>query len=181
MRGEETQLLGLLHQTPEFDGLACLPGTHSKWARLAGGAVRRFDTYMTGELYAALSAHTVLRHSLAEDGWDTDAFRDQLVAEAANPTPLARGLFSLRARHLLEGAAPAEIRARLSALLIGAELSGALAAAKGRPVRLLAGGALGERYAQALDAFGATFDVTDSGEATLNGLRAARNLTREDI
>ena len=36
MRGEETQLAGLLHRRPDFDGVACLPGTHSKWARAVG-------------------------------------------------------------------------------------------------------------------------------------------------
>ena len=56
---------------------------------------------------------------------------------------------------------------------------GCLHAAGGRPVRLLASGALGDRYALALDVFGAKFEVTDAGEATLDGLRAARELTRE--
>jgi hypothetical protein len=58
MRGEETQLWG----ADLADGDCCvLPGTHSKWAWTgAGGAVERFQTYMTGELYAVLVQHSIL-------------------------------------------------------------------------------------------------------------------------
>ncbi|MDE0809982.1 MAG: 2-dehydro-3-deoxygalactonokinase [Alphaproteobacteria bacterium] len=31
MRGEETQIAGLLSRSPDFGGLICLPGTHTKW------------------------------------------------------------------------------------------------------------------------------------------------------
>ena len=40
MRGEETQLLGLGTLWPGFSGVVCMPGTHSKWVRLAGRRVR---------------------------------------------------------------------------------------------------------------------------------------------
>ncbi len=41
MRGEETQLLGVV--ADGFDtGLVCMPGTHSKWVKLDGGAVAGF-------------------------------------------------------------------------------------------------------------------------------------------
>ncbi len=40
MRGEETQLLGLLGLKPGFEGTVILPGTHSKWVELRGGASR---------------------------------------------------------------------------------------------------------------------------------------------
>ena len=61
MRGEETQIVGALAAEPDLaDGLVLLPGTHSKWVRLAGGRVREFTTYMTGELFAVLRAHSIL-------------------------------------------------------------------------------------------------------------------------
>src|SRR6476660_7181677 len=44
MRGEETQLLGMLD--PGFTGLVCIPGTHSKWVSIENGAVAAFTTYM---------------------------------------------------------------------------------------------------------------------------------------
>ena len=54
MRGEETQIAGALALLPDFDGVFCLPGTHSKWAHVSAGEVVSFQTYMTGELFALL-------------------------------------------------------------------------------------------------------------------------------
>ena len=42
MRGEETQLAGLPSLLEE-DALACLPGSHAKWARIAGGRIASFQ------------------------------------------------------------------------------------------------------------------------------------------
>src|SRR3546814_1787222 len=47
MRGEEAQVLGALAALPTAGGLICLPGTHSKWVRVAEGVVQSFATYMT--------------------------------------------------------------------------------------------------------------------------------------
>ena len=34
MRGEETQIAGFLLDDPRFEGVLCLPGTHTKWVRI---------------------------------------------------------------------------------------------------------------------------------------------------
>src|SRR5215212_6671802 len=39
MRGEETQLLGTLGIDAADDAVVCMPGTHSKWVMVTGGAV----------------------------------------------------------------------------------------------------------------------------------------------
>ena len=39
MRGEETQILGLMQHVPDFDGVVVLPGTHCKWVRLRYGRI----------------------------------------------------------------------------------------------------------------------------------------------
>ena len=57
MRGEETQIAALLAENPDFDGTIVLPGTHSKWARIAKGKLVDFKPYMTGELFAAFAEH----------------------------------------------------------------------------------------------------------------------------
>ena len=62
MRGEETQLLGVTE--PDFSGLVCIPGTHSKWVRIEDGCVVAFSTYMTGELFATLAQHSILMHAV---------------------------------------------------------------------------------------------------------------------
>jgi hypothetical protein len=73
MRGEETQIAGFLAQNPGFDGVLCLPGTHTKWVHISAGEVVSFRSFMTGELFATVGPHSVLRHSVGE-GWDDAAF-----------------------------------------------------------------------------------------------------------
>ena len=40
--------------------LAALPGTHSKWACVEAGRIVDFVTFMTGELWHVLLAHSIL-------------------------------------------------------------------------------------------------------------------------
>ena len=54
MRGEETQVAGILQQNPAFDGVICMPGTHTKWVRVSKGQIVRFQTCMTGEIFALI-------------------------------------------------------------------------------------------------------------------------------
>ncbi|MCX8509692.1 MAG: 2-dehydro-3-deoxygalactonokinase, partial [Rhodobacteraceae bacterium] len=78
MRGEETQIAGALTLMPGFDGIFCLPGTHAKWVHVSAGEVVSFQTYMTGELFALLATQSVLRHGIAHEGWDDQAFAEGL-------------------------------------------------------------------------------------------------------
>ena len=43
MRGEETQIAGALALNPGFDGVICLPGTHSKWVACFGRRSRQLS------------------------------------------------------------------------------------------------------------------------------------------
>jgi len=43
-----------------------LPGTHSKWVTARRGRVTHFDTFMTGEVYAALRGHTILGRTMSD-------------------------------------------------------------------------------------------------------------------
>ena len=72
MRGEETQIAGFLAMHPDYKGVLCLPGTHSKWVKIEDGQIIHFKTMLTGELFALLSKQSVLRHSLGV--WDDDYF-----------------------------------------------------------------------------------------------------------
>lgn len=113
MRGEETQIAGLLAAEPGFEGVVCLPGTHTKWVRVADGAIVGFRTAMTGEMFGLLSERSVLRHSM-DDEWDEGIFA-AAVAEAADaPGEAPLAFFRIRAQDLLQGAIPGEGRARLS-------------------------------------------------------------------
>ncbi len=173
MRGEETQIAGALALDPGFDGVICLPGTHSKWAHVSAGEVVSFQTFMTGEMFALLSAQSVLRHGIAPEGHDPDTF-DAAVTEAiSRPERLAARLFSLRAEGLLTGLSPIAARSRLSGLLIGAELAGAKPYWLGQRLRLIGSEALVPNYARALAAQGVTAETLPATECTLAGLAVA--------
>jgi 2-dehydro-3-deoxygalactonokinase len=173
MRGEETQIAGLLAQAPDFDGVVCLPGTHTKWVRLRGGQIERFQSCMTGELFELLSQQSVLRHSLARDGADTAAF-DAACGEAlADPACAYGGLFALRAAGLLQGLDPVTAAARLSGLLIGWELAATRDFWAGQAVALIGNPKLAALYARALGANEVETQDYPAEPTTLAGLHAA--------
>ncbi len=171
MRGEETQIAGYLSRFPNFDGVLCLPGTHTKWAEISAGEVTSFRTFMTGELYATLSNHSVLRHSVGE-GWDDAAFGDAVTDILSKPEMLAARLFSVRAEGLLKGLSPAAARARLSGILLGAELAAARPYWLGREVALIGAEVLAQIYSAALVLQGVTPSIADGSEMTRAGLSA---------
>jgi len=179
MRGEETQIAGYLAKNPDFDGIICLPGTHSKWVQISAGEVVSFKTFMTGEIFALLSKQSVLRHSIAESGWDTDAFEAALADAISKPQQFAARLFSLRASALLDGLTPAAARARLSAALIGIELAAARPYWLGQQVVLIGADPLSQIYDAALTAQGLTPTREDAQTMTLAGLSSAYLSTTE--
>ena len=179
MRGEETQAAGFLAGNPGFDGVLCLPGTHSKWAHVSAGEIVSFQTFMTGEMFALLSRQSVLRHGVAAEGWDDAAFAGGVSDILSRPERIGAALFSLRAEGLLHGLSPVAARARLSGLLIGAELSAARPYWLGREIVLIGSEALCRSYATALAAQGAAARVVPSDGLTLAGLSAARASIKE--
>ena len=91
MRGEETQIAGALSLMPGFDGVLCLPGTHSKWAQICAGEVVSFQTFMTGEMFALLSEQSVLRHGLQARAGMTRPLTPPCPTPCRAPNALARG------------------------------------------------------------------------------------------
>jgi len=59
MRGEETQIVGGVDHG-EARVLVALPGTHSKWAFVESGRIVDFMTFMTGEMWSVMLAHSIL-------------------------------------------------------------------------------------------------------------------------
>lgn len=173
MRGEETQLAGLLAAEPRFDGVACLPGTHTKWVHLSAGEVVSFASYMTGEIFALLATQSVLRKTVGADGWDDAAFLEAVDETLSRPERMAARLFPLRAGALLHDLAPATARARLSGLLVGAELAGARPYWLGRDVVLIGADRLSQAYRAALAHAGLPARILDATAMTLAGLTAA--------
>ncbi|WP_166425870.1 2-dehydro-3-deoxygalactonokinase [Paraglaciecola sp. 20A4] len=160
MRGEEVQIFGALlaskrqlareaqkgqetedgQESPSvFDSqLVCLPGTHSKWAKVTSGgnesdshgasSITQFSTYMTGELFALLNTHSILgkmyQHAANTnnaDAFDGEAF-DEGVKTARAPGSLLHKLFSARSKVLNKELQASGVHSYLSGMLIATEV-----------------------------------------------------------
>ena len=150
MRGEETQIIGALPSSGRH--LAVLPGTHSKWAWVEEGVVRGFASFMTGEVYAALSGHTILgRLMQLESPHDASAFARGVRYGLEAPQALLSRVFSARTLGLFGQMDAGALPSYLSGLLIGSEIGGALEMAPpADKVVILGNAALTLRYAEAL-------------------------------
>lgn len=167
MRGEETQLWG----ADLADGEVCvLPGTHSKWAWTgAGGAIERFQTHMTGELYAVLVQHSILGRLMQPGAARPAAFADGVRLGLAEHAHLTHLIFAARTAGLMATRGADELPDFLSGLLIGAEVGSARLRGAPAAVTLLGEAALCERYAMALQLAGiatraAPADATTRGQ-----------------
>ena len=166
MRGEEVQAFG----AGIDDGLVCLPGTHSKWVEMSGGMIRRFATFITGELYAAMTASFVGR--LASEPENPDEGLAAGGTTATLPGGLSRLLFQARAQVLGGDLSGGAVRPFLSSLLIGQEVAGAESLyGPARAVHLVAASPQREVYERALAARGIAVTVVDPATATLEGMR----------
>lgn len=172
MRGEETQIAGFMARNTDFDGVLCLPGTHTKWVHVSAGEIVSFRTAMTGEMFALLAEQSVLRHS-AGSGWDDTAFKEAVAETLSKPEGLAARLFQIRADGLLHGLSSAAGRARLSGLLIGAELAAMRPYWLGQAIAVIGAPALTETYAKALSLQGISAQQEEGDAMTLSGLIAA--------
>ena len=162
MRGEETQLLGAMETLGSGRHLVCMPGTHSKWVSVAAGRVAAFATFMTGELFEAIATQTILSHSVSVGGG-----RGKRPAGAADQSAFCAG-------NLLHGLGAVEAKARLSGLMIGIEIAGALSMVDGdASVALVASGPLGDLYRSAFTAVGIEAADIDADEAVRAGLATA--------
>ena len=173
MRGEETIIAGYIASNPDFDGVLCLPGTHTKWVHISAKEVVSFQTCMTGELFALLANQSVLRHSVQSDDMHAEAFSTALDESISRPERLAARLFSLRAESLLHGLNATEARSRLSGLLLGAELAAARPYWLGQAVTIIGAPHLATLYSAALAAQGVTAKLADGDQTVLAGLSAA--------
>lgn len=172
MRGEETQLAGFLASVPDFDGVVCLPGTHSKWVQVSAAEVVSFQSAMTGELFEFLSRQSSLASCVMCDEIDLAAFDAGLADILADPRRLAQRLFAIRADTMLTGGAPPVARGRLSGALIGAELAATRPYWLGQAVAVIGAPALTALYARALAAQGVAARIHDGDPLARAGLAA---------
>lgn len=173
MRGEEVQLLGAAAAgLVNPDSWLCQPGTHAKWARLAGGELVDFTTAMTGEIFAQLGKGGLLADGLDGAVEPGASFRNGVAA--ARGGDLLAKLFGARASLVLGKRDRADQASYVSGLLIGsdcsARLDGDFAGARADGVDVLASPALGALYLAALDELGCKARLVDSHAAFLAGI-----------
>lgn len=180
MRGEETQVLGVLAGLPPAEDapvIIGLPGTHSKWVIARSGSIEQFHTFMTGEVFAALRHHTILGKTMQVAAAPDDAAFARGL-EVARGSDSALGLlshiFSTRTLGLTGALAPTAQADYLSGLLIGHEVASLVRAQdqiQATPQALVLCGEpdLCRRYAIALRAYGFSAP-TIAAQATATGL-----------
>lgn len=168
MRGEEVQVLGAVEGSAPHRVVA--PGTHSKWIEVDGGAIATCATYLTGELFAVLSRHSILGQLMQGAAFDEAAFRLG-VTRALREPDLLRQLFTVRTEALFARIAPEAASAYLSGLLIGTEVGSGLTRTSAAPILVVGRPEIAACYALALAAAGAA-DVTtvDGDQASASGL-----------
>ena len=183
IRGEETQIVGLIDREPGFAGLAIHPGTHSKWITVAGGAITDFQTYMTGEMFELLSKHSFLRHSVAGGGRDLTAIPDFALGvrrTASEGLPFLAATFSVRVRQLLDDVAREDNLAYLSGLVIGGEIAAARATGRlvdNADIRIVGTKSLARAYLKAFALTGLAASARDGTELVVEGIvHVARSL-----
>jgi 2-dehydro-3-deoxygalactonokinase len=127
MRGEETQVFGSSLE----NGIAILPGTHSKWVRVLDGRIVNFKTYMTGETFNLFRQYSLLAKSMpnitesSAESFQIEAFKQGVTSALNNTNDLLHQLFTVRTYGLfaeLSGQAQVDY---LSGLLIGSEIAAA--------------------------------------------------------
>lgn len=165
MRGEETQIVG---HGLDRDATVILPGTHSKWARVEGGRILRFQTFITGEVFALLMKHSFVARGAATPPVDDPvAFRRGLADAAASGSMLSL-LFAARTGVLANRLTPEELRSYVSGLVIGQEFRQASEEGWFRPgdrAVIVGNDGLNALYAVAADEFHVRATAPECNEA----------------
>ncbi len=157
IRGEETQILGELAAERGRRAFV-LPGTHSKWVYADDGRIVWFATFMTGEVFAVLKAHSILGRLMAGEAADEAAFARGLAYGRNGPGGLLKRLFSARTLGLFDQLPASGIASYLSGLLIGSEIAEAATCLPELPggsgITVIGSSELAARYRHAIEAAG---------------------------
>jgi 2-dehydro-3-deoxygalactonokinase len=172
MRGEETQVFGALQLQGIDHGLFVLPGTHSKWVRVAGGRVVSLSTCMTGEFYALLRQHSILARTMPDTDSEFEPYAfERGVQHAWHCDNLMHAAFSARTLALFDRLPQAALPSYLSGMVIGEELRSQHLRKLADPIVIVGSALLTQRYELAMR----LLDIpvrTVGPEATWRGLWA---------
>ncbi len=189
MRGEETELLGLLSGGAFGpDAIVALPGTHTKWIQLRAGRVESFMTAMSGELFDRLAGGGLLASVLEGPGVVGPAFLEGVRVGAKGALGLGALLFEVRARVVRGVLMRGDSSSYLRGVLVGAEIKDAMglfpaigdgdAWAGQRPALPVVGsGPVTAMYQAALGELGIASHAVASADAVVRGFAAIHGMT----
>jgi 2-dehydro-3-deoxygalactonokinase len=173
MRGEETQVFGVIDPEIAQEKLYLLPGSHCKWVIAHKGQIIKFHSYATGEIFEAISLNTSL---LAKDKTvplvqeDDDGFLEALSDATLNPG-FSKNLFRARIGEVLENKPPTWSLSYLSGILIHDEIYENLKLLKSfNSVKLIGQRKLCLLYQAVLKSFGIDNIIISGDIASANGL-----------
>jgi 2-dehydro-3-deoxygalactonokinase len=186
MRGEETQIFGAMQLDPALrraSHTVVLPGTHSKWVALSDGAITRFQSAITGELYALLRAHSTLFRTDAvatpacgaNEAEQSAGFGAGVERSAELDGGPLTALFEARAAQLLDARSQSWAAGFLSGFLIGCEIRevGATFHAQGS-ICIIGDATLADLYETVFAARSVESYALDAEKCVIAGLRCLR-------
>lgn len=162
MRSEETQVFGAMES-----GAAhfVTPGTHSKWIDVVEGRITSFDTYMTGETFAVMKAHSILGRLMAGQDREVDdeiTFLRGVDKAFEDPAGLLHNMFSARSLALFEKLPATLISSYLSGIIIGSEIAHAVSSRDASEhYVVLASPGIGGKYVKAMKEAGLRVSMGD--------------------
>jgi 2-dehydro-3-deoxygalactonokinase len=168
MRGEETQLVGLVGLTElssfkNKDAIYIFPGTHSKHMYVKENQMVDFQTFMTGEVFKVMTTYSILKDSVESiveselNNQDIKYFNVGVKqSEASN---ILNGLFKVRTNQLFNKMTKKQNAFFLSGLLIGNELRH-LTTKENWELVLCSGNNLNNLYRLGIDALGLSKKTT---------------------
>jgi len=177
LRGEETLAIGIIEKLKNIDhAYLCCPGTHSKWISIRKNKIQSFSTFMTGDLYSAISSNTILNQSLNKN---VAKFSKSFYSKGLNfirknkEISISNILFKIRTMDLFNQNKTFERNSFLSGLIIGMELNEILNKRNiiQLKVILIATKNLTKLYSSAFDYYKIKYQLINSNECFINGVK----------
>ena len=175
IRGEETLAIGAISKLKiKKQCYLCCPGTHSKWISINNNKFNFFNSYMSGEIYSAISKGTILSQSLEKN---SNKFSKKYFIKGLSLIKKGYSfpnmLFKVRTMDLFNQANPDQCNSFLSGLVIGLEINDIFKKKDiyKSPVILIASGPLTKMYSISLNYYKIKYSLVNADECFISGMQ----------
>lgn len=174
MRGEETEIFGAIEMLELTDAAMVIPGTHSKHVSIQDGAITSYKTYLTGDMFHALTSASILG-AFGKTADQCDWFEEgvRIGAREGKAGALLNRVFTARSRVLVDKLPEEKAASYLSGILIGAEIAELLPSQE--PLWVLGNGALPDMYKCAFELLGGVARVVPPGGVVHGAVKLAQS------